>query len=143
MFCPRCGTKAMTGATGFCYECGLDLGDVGRPREQGAEEETRERGDWRAGASAPPFARPGMALPRAIVGNGASRSLLSAVGLLTLLLLALPILAVVVLAGLFATVAFVGALVKLAPALLIGLLLYWVLAERGRMPRARRHYREI
>ncbi len=78
-----------------------------------------------------------------VVGSHALRTMLGAVGAMALLLLAIPLLIAVVLLGLFATVAFVGVLFKLAPALLIGLLLYWVLSGRARAPRLGHGYREI
>jgi len=74
-------------------------------------------------------------MQRGIPGNHTARTLLSVVGLLTVLLLAIPLLAGVALIGLFTGVAILGALLHLAPAILIGLVLYWVLSER----RGRRH----
>jgi len=83
----------------------------------------------------------GAMMQRGIPGNHTARTLLSVVGLLTVLLLAIPLLASVALIGLFTGVALLGALLKLAPAILIGLVLYWVLSERRRRRHASWHGR--
>jgi len=149
MFCPRCGTKATTGEARFCYECGADMGAVrGRqehehgPAERAGEGMGEPRRDWRAWVGASPLGSPNLAMPYAIMKDHRSRTLLSAVGLMALLVLAVPLLAGVVLLGLFATAMLVGALFHLAPAILIGLLVYWVLKERGRLPGAGRHHQQ-
>ncbi len=145
MFCQRCGTKATTGDAHYCYECGaaIDARDQHRPGPDAAEgdgEGARDpRWEWRATFDALPFGRQNLAAPYALMKDHRARTLLSAVGLGTLLLLAVPILAGIVLLALLATALFVGALVHLAPVILIGLVVYWALSGRGPAVGRRRH----
>ncbi len=139
MFCPYCGTKTTTNDAHFCYECGSDIKapNMERTHDAGAGDEPREQRDQQRAAAG----SVGAMMQRGIPGNHPARTLLSVVGLLTVLLLAIPLLAGVALIGLFTGVALLGALLKLAPAILIGLLLYWVLSERRGQRRAPWHGR--
>jgi len=131
MFCPYCGTKTTTNDAHFCYECGSDIKAPNPERTHDTEDEPRERRDQQRAAAG----SVGAMMQRGIPSNHTARTLLSVVGLLAVLLLAIPLLVGVALIGLFTGVALLGVLLKLAPAILIGLVLYWVLAER----RGRRH----
>ena len=139
MFCPYCGTKTTTNDAHFCYECGSDIKapNMERTHDAGAGDEPREQRDQQRAAAG----SVGAMMQRSISGNHTARTLLSVVGLLTVLLLAIPLLAGVALIGLFTGVALLGTLLKLAPAILIGLLLYWVLSERRGQRRASWHGR--
>jgi len=90
MFCPYCGTKTTTNDAHFCYECGSDIKDPNLGRAHDTTEDTpRERqGQQRAAASSM-----GAMMQRGIPGNLMGRTVLSVVGLLTVLLLAIPLLA--------------------------------------------------
>ncbi len=143
MFCPRCGTKVTTSGARFCYECGSDISgaaagdrqerDAGAQQEHGAEEGTRDRQgyqDWRGSFGGPSFVRAGRHMPPMGWKGGGLPTLLSAAGALMLLLLAIPILAGIALVTVFMGVALLATLIKLAPVILIGVLVYAVLARR-------------
>jgi len=130
MFCPYCGTKTTTNDAHFCYECGSDIKTPNGEGAHDTRDEPREQRDQQRVTGSV-----GAMMQRSIPGNHIARTLLSVVGLLAVLLLAIPLLAGVALIGLFTGVALLGVLLKLAPAILIGLVLYWVLADR----RGRRH----
>jgi len=132
MFCPYCGTKTTTNDAHFCYECGSDIKDpnLGHAHDTTEDEPREQQGQRRAAAGSV-----SAMMQRGIPSNHTARTLLSVVGLLAVLLLAIPLLVGVALIGLFTGVALLSVLLKLAPAILIGLVLYWVLADR----RGRRH----
>ncbi len=136
MFCPYCGTKTTTNDAHFCYECGSDIKAPNMERTHDTGDEPREHRDQQRAAGSV-----GAMMQRSVTGNHTARTLLSVVGFLTVLLLAIPLLAGVALIGLFTGVALIGALLKLAPVILIGLVLYWVLSERRGQRRAPWHGR--
>ncbi len=137
MFCPYCGTKTTTNDAHFCYECGSDIKTPNLERTHDTGDEPREQRDQQRAAAG----SVGAMMQRSVTSNHTARTLLSVVGLLTVLLLAIPLLAGVALIGLFTGVAILGALLHLAPAILIGIVIYWVLSERRGRRQAPWHVR--
>ena len=114
MFCPQCGARVPTGTERFCKECGAELG-------QGAT-----------------------ALPRRVLSNRlmkndhAMKTLLIVAGLVLLVPLALHLFFGLLLASVVAGVALVAMAIKLAPALALGFVLYWIVTRRRRTLRSER-----
>src|SRR5437588_13024569 len=115
MFCPQCGTKVTPGTQRFCRECGAD---VGRDADQGARGAAQRPVERARRAS--PFAR--CVLSKHVMEKDSTmKTLLMAGGLLLLLPLALALAAGTLVAG----VALVAMVLKLAPLMALGLVLYW------------------
>ena len=118
MFCPQCGARVPTGTQRFCKECGAE---VGRNPGQGAS-----------------------SLPRRVLSNRvmkkdhAMKSLLIVAGLVLLVPLALHLFFGLLLASLVTGVALAAMVIKLAPVLALGLVLYWIVTRRRRTLRSER-----
>src|SRR5947199_4016407 len=120
MFCPQCGTQVTPGQQRFCQECGAEVGRD--PDQRGRQAAQRPAG----------HARRASGLPRCALSNHVMekdttmKTLLMVGGLLLLLPLAIPLAVGTLVAGLVAGVALVAMVLKLAPVLVLGLVLYWI-----------------
>jgi hypothetical protein len=132
MFCPQCGTQVTLGQQRFCRECGAE---VGRDPDQGGRQDAQRPAD---------HARRASALPRCALSNqvmekdNAMKILLIVGGLLLLLPLAIPLAVGTLVAGLVAGVALVAMVLKLAPVLALGLVLYWIVTRQRQTLRSGR-----
>jgi hypothetical protein len=131
MFCPQCGTNVSSGQR-FCRECGAE---VGRDPDRGVRQAAQRPAD---------HARRVSALPRCALSNqvmekdNTMKTLLMVGGLLLLLPLAIPLAVGTLVAGLVAGVALVAMVLKLAPVLALGLVLYWIVTRQRRTLRSGR-----
>ena len=132
MVCPQCGMQMTPGTRRFCRECGAE---VGAGPDQGTGDAAQ-----RPAAHAPDAAP----LPRRVQSNQVMemdttmKTLLMVAGLLLLLPLAIPLLVGTLVAGLVAGVALVAMVLKLAPVLVLGLVLYWIVRRQRRTLRSGR-----
>src|SRR5437764_3572587 len=132
MFCPQCGTQVTPDQQRFCRECGAE---VGRDPDQGGRQAAQRPAD---------HARSASALPRRALSNqvmekdNAMKTLLIVGGLLLLLPLAIPLAVGTLVAGLVAGVALVAMVLKLAPVLALGLVLYWIVTRQRQTLRSAR-----
>jgi hypothetical protein len=132
MFCPQCGTNVSSGQQRFCRECGAE---IGRDPDQGVRQAAQRPAGhaWRASA------HPRCALSNQVIEKDTTmRTLLMVGGLLFLLPLAIPLAFGTLVAGLVAGVALVAMVLKLAPVLALGLVLYWIVTRQRRTLRSER-----
>ena len=130
MFCPQCGTNVSSGQQRFCRECGAE---VGRDPDQGDHQAAQRPADhaWRASAL------PRCARSNQVMEKDTMMKILLMVGALLLLLpLAIPLAVGTLVAGLVAGVALVAMVLKLAPVLALGLVLYWIVTRQRRTLRS-------
>lgn len=133
MFCPQCGTQVTNSKARFCRECGGEIDAASGQRDRATAGATQGSAGPASGASSnvPPFQRPCM-LTHVMVKESWLKPLLMAAGLLVLLPLALALLFGALVASLFAGIALIHVVFKLAPLLLIGVVLYWFMTRRRR-----------
>lgn len=123
MYCPHCGTKT-TGEQRFCGACGGEISATAPPHDHDAAPRLAG-GLWSAPFSAaPPLGYPYI-VTHVIVRERRPWRLL-------LLLLLSPLLAIALLTGLALSVVLVGAAIKVAPLIAIGLLVWWLLTHERR-----------
>ncbi len=116
MYCPRCGTKAASGQSRFCHECGAELTGTTGQQDAAGPQQT---------GPCPGFARPSWSGPFPGRGLRAADSPLK-VGLMAVG--AVFLLPLILIAGL----ALVGLTLHALPLIALGVLVYWALSRRQR-----------